>query len=55
MPSCRCATIELRGRFSDLPFLHAAVVALLDATGLSALARRLGDWGMVAGGRAVQS
>ena len=39
---------ELRGRFSDLPFLHASVVALLDATGLSALAHRLGDWGMVA-------
>ena len=39
---------ELRGRFSDLPFLHASVVALLDATGLSTLARRLGDWGMVA-------
>jgi len=39
---------ELRGRFSDLPFLHASVVALLDVTGLSALARRLGDWGMVA-------
>jgi protease IV len=39
---------ELRGRFSDLPFLHASVVALLDATGLSTLARRLGGWGMVA-------
>jgi protease IV len=39
---------ELRGRFSDLPFLHASVVALLDVTGLSALAHRLGDWGMVA-------
>ena len=39
---------ELRGRFSDLPFLHASVVALLDATGLSTLARRLDDWGMVA-------
>jgi protease IV len=39
---------ELRGRFSDLPFLHASVVALLDATGLTTLARRLGDWGMVA-------
>jgi protease-4 len=38
---------ELRSRFSDLPFLHASVVALLDATGLSTLARRLGDWGMV--------
>jgi protease IV len=39
---------ELRARFSDLPFLHASVVALLDATGLSALAHRLGDWGIVA-------
>jgi protease-4 len=39
---------ELRGRFSDLPFLHASVVALLDATGLSTMARRLVDWGMVA-------
>ena len=26
---------ELRSRFSDLPFLHASVVALLDAIGLS--------------------
>jgi len=39
---------ELHGRFSDLPFLHASVVALLDATGLTTLARRLDDWGMVA-------
>jgi protease IV len=39
---------ELRGRFSDLPFLHASVVALLDATGLTTLAHRFGDWGMVA-------
>jgi protease-4 len=39
---------ELHGRFSDLPFLHAAVVAMLDATGLSALAHRFGDWGAVA-------
>jgi protease-4 len=39
---------ELRSRFSDLPFLHASVVALLDATGLTTLARQLGDWGMVA-------
>jgi protease-4 len=38
----------LQSRFSDLPFLHASVVALLDATGLSTLARRLDDWGMVA-------
>jgi protease-4 len=38
----------LKSRFSDLPFLHASVVVLLDATGLSTLARRLDDWGMVA-------
>src|SRR5258707_1210749 len=39
---------ELRSRVGDLPFLHAAVVALLDATGLTTLAHRLDDWGMVA-------
>ena len=39
----------LRGRFGDLPFLHAGAVAALDAMGLDALARRprrVGrDWG----------
>jgi protease-4 len=39
---------QLRSRFGDLPFLHAAVVALLDASGLAALAHRLDDWGAVA-------
>ena len=32
-------------RFGDLPFLHVAVVKLIDAVGLTALARRLEDWG----------
>jgi protease-4 len=32
---------ELQPRFGDLPFLHAAAVALLDAAGLTALAERL--------------
>ncbi len=32
---------ELQSRFGDLPFLHAAAVALLDAAGLGGLARRL--------------
>ena len=41
MPSCRCATIELQSRFGDLPFLHAAAAAALDAAGLTALAQRL--------------
>jgi protease IV len=39
---------QLQSRFSDLPFLHAAVVAVLDASGLAALAHRLDDWGAVA-------
>jgi protease-4 len=39
---------QLRSRFGDLPFLHAAVVAVLDASGLAALAHRLDDWGAVA-------
>ncbi len=35
----------LQSRFSDLPFLHAAAVAVLDAAGLDVLARRLDAWG----------
>ncbi len=35
----------LHGRFADLPFLHAAAVAVLDAAGLSTLARGLDEWG----------
>ena len=38
---------RLRGRFGDLPFLHTAVVATLDAVGLGSLARRLEEWGAV--------
>ncbi len=38
---------RLHRRFSDLPFLHAAAVAALDAAGLSALGRRLDEWGTV--------
>jgi protease-4 len=34
---------ELHSRLDDLPFLHAAAVAALDAVGLDGLARRLGD------------
>jgi protease-4 len=36
---------ELQSRFGDLPFLHAAAVALLDAAGLDGLARRFDAWG----------
>jgi protease IV len=38
---------QLKSRFSDLPFLHAAAVAALDAAGLTALGRRLDEWGSV--------
>jgi len=36
---------RLHSRLDDLPFLHAAAFALLDAVGLNSLARRLGDLG----------
>jgi protease-4 len=39
---------ELHSRFGDLPFLHAAVAAALDAAGLAALARQFDDLGAVA-------
>jgi len=35
---------ELKSRFGDLPFLHAAAVAVLDAAGLGSLARQLDAW-----------
>jgi protease-4 len=38
----------LEGRFSDLPFLHAAASAALDAVGLTALERRIEGLGTVA-------
>jgi len=38
---------ELNSRLSDLPFLHAAAVAVLDAAGLDVLARQLDALGSV--------
>jgi protease IV len=38
---------RLRDRLSDLPFLHTAVIATLDAVGLTSLARRIEEWGTV--------
>jgi protease-4 len=38
---------QLRDRFSDLPFLHAAAAAALDAAGLGVLARHFDDLGAV--------
>ena len=36
---------QLRSRFGDLPFLHAAAAAALDAAGLATLARSIDQWG----------
>jgi protease-4 len=38
---------RLRDRLSDLPFLHTAAIATLDALGLTSFARRLEEWGAV--------
>jgi protease IV len=38
---------SLHDRLSDLPFLHTAAGAVLDAAGLGALARHLDEWGAV--------
>jgi protease-4 len=38
---------QLNSRFSDLPFLHAAAAAMLDAVGLTRLARGLQEWGTI--------
>jgi protease-4 len=37
----------LKPRFSDLPFLHVAVLGVLDAIGLRGLGERLRDWGAI--------
>jgi len=39
---------QLKSRFGDLPFLHAAALAVLDAAGFSALGGRLDELGAVA-------
>src|SRR5690242_10110837 len=38
---------RLHDRLSDLPFLHVAAIATLDALGFSSFARRLEQWGAV--------
>jgi protease-4 len=39
---------QLKSRFGDLPFLHAAALAVFDAAGFSALGGRLEELGAVA-------
>jgi protease-4 len=38
---------RLRDRLSDLPFLHVATIAVLEAVGLPSFARRIEAWGTV--------
>jgi len=46
-PNTPVRDYPLQTRFTDLPFLHVAMAGLLDAVGLTALARRLEEWGAV--------
>jgi protease IV len=46
-PTTPVRDYRLRERFGDLPFLHSAAVRVLDGVGLTALARRLEEWGAV--------
>jgi protease IV len=46
-PSTPVRDYRLHDRLSDLPFLHTAAIATLDAIGLRSFARRIQDWGTV--------
>jgi protease IV len=46
-PKTPVRDFRLHGRLSDLPFLHTAVISMLEAAGLGSFARRLEDWGTV--------
>ena len=44
-PKTPVRDFRMTPRFGDLPFLHVAMVKVFDAVGLTAVARRLEDWG----------
>ena len=46
-PKTPVSDYSLHGRLGDLPFLHTAAGAILDAAGLGAFARHLDEWGAV--------
>jgi protease-4 len=46
-PKTPVRDFRMRDRFSDLPFLHTAAIAVLDGVGLGSFARRLEAWGAV--------
>src|SRR5580704_18953821 len=48
-PTIPVRDYELHGRFSDLTFLHTAVLGLLDLVGLDAVAQRFEEWGGMQG------
>jgi protease IV len=48
-PTTPVRDYELHGRFSDLTFLHTAVLGLLDLVGLDAVAQRFEEWGGMQG------
>jgi protease-4 len=51
-PKTRVRDYQLDPRFGDLPFLHVAAAVVLDAVGLTSVARRIETWGTV---RAMES
>ncbi len=53
-PTTPIRDYRLSPRFGDLPFLHVAMVGLLDAIGLNSLAERFKGVGHDPGGRAAQ-
>jgi protease-4 len=44
-PKTPVRNYQLRDRFGDLPFLHTAASAVLDAVGFGAYARHIEEWG----------
>jgi protease-4 len=46
-PKTRVRNYDLEPRFGDLPFLHVVAAAVLDAVGLTSLAKRIEAWGTV--------
>jgi protease-4 len=46
-PNTPVREFRLRDRLSDLPFLHAAAIAVFEAAGLGAFARHIEQWGAV--------
>jgi len=46
-PKTPVSDYRLRGRLSDLPFLHTMAISALEAVGLNAFAQRIQSWGSV--------